>query len=60
LNDTDLAVVDEKLAHLQQQKALRGQHRERVRREIEALGGEIKTLERSLGEVSEWSNVGCP
>jgi hypothetical protein len=53
-------VVDEKLAHLQQQKALRGQHRERVRREIEALGGEIKTLARSLGAGRDWFHVCCP
>jgi structural maintenance of chromosome 1 len=51
LSETDIKVVEEKLAHLQQQKALRGENRARVRREIEVLGGEIRTLERNLAQV---------
>lgn len=52
LNETDIKVVEEKLAHLQQQKALRGDNRARVKQELESVSGEIRALERSLAEVS--------
>jgi structural maintenance of chromosome 1 len=53
LSETDIKVVEEKLAHLQQQKALRGENRVRVRKEIDVLGGEVRTLERNLAQVKK-------
>ena len=52
LSETDLKVVHEKLTNLQQQKALRGENRTRLHREVDELGTEIRGLEKKLAEVS--------
>lgn len=51
LNETDLKVVTEKLAHLQQQKALRGETRIRLLKEMEVLSAEVRALEKKLTQV---------
>ena len=51
LSETDLKVVTEKLAHLQQQKALRGDTRNRLLKEMEALSAEVRSLEKKLAQV---------
>jgi len=51
LNDTDLTVAVDKVAHLQQQKELRAEQQQRLHLEARDLAGEVKSLERRLASV---------
>jgi structural maintenance of chromosome 1 len=51
LNETDLKVIREKVAHLQQQKTLRSDHKKRLHKDIDVLKTEVRALEKQLSQV---------
>jgi hypothetical protein len=59
LNETDLKVIREKVAHLQQQKTLRSDHKKRLHKDIDVLKTEVRALEKQLAQVLLNDEVDC-